>query len=134
MTVCGCGWARRRGNWSRPGASMPLLKECVLRSKLSAHSSSGWRAELPRALASTAVVSGLVAAIGAITGPLTARALGTDGRGALAMIQAWPLLLTAIGGFGLTEAAAYFCARRPRQSRAVLSTTLVLALPLSGIA
>jgi O-antigen/teichoic acid export membrane protein len=91
-----------------------------------------WPSGLPvRALASTAGVSLVLAGMAVVTGPLTARALGADGRGALVALQAWPLLFATIGSFGLTEATAYFAATDARRSRAGLVTPLLLAAPVA---
>jgi len=84
-----------------------------------------------RPLASTAAANGVLAACGLLTGMLAARLLGAEGRGQLAAAQAWPLLLAALGSFGLTEAVAYFAARSPARARTALTTGLVLAAPFS---
>lgn len=94
-----------------------------------------WPAGLDaRPLTVTAVANLAIAACGVLTGVLAARLLGADGRGQLAAAQAWPLLLASLGGCGLTEATAYFVARRPLDARVVLSTGLVLSIPFCAAA
>jgi O-antigen/teichoic acid export membrane protein len=85
-------------------------------------------------LASTAVANAAIAACGLLSGALLARVLGADGRGELAAIQAWPLLLVAVGNFGLTEAAAYFAARAPGRARTALASALLLLAPFTALA
>jgi O-antigen/teichoic acid export membrane protein len=87
-----------------------------------------------RPFASTAVANAVLAAVGLLTGMLAARLLGAEGRGELAAAQAWPMLLATLGGFGLTEAIAYFVARSPSRARAALATGLLLAVPFTLVA
>src|SRR5262245_2797465 len=87
-----------------------------------------------RPFVSTAAANAALAVIGLLTGLLTARLLGAEGRGQLAAVQAWPLFLATLGSFGLPEAIAYFVARSPSQARAALATGLLLALPFVLIA
>jgi O-antigen/teichoic acid export membrane protein len=85
-------------------------------------------------VASTAAGNAVIAVCGLLSGTLLARMLGADGRGELAAIQAWPLVLATAGNFGLTEAAAYYAATTPGRARTTLSSALLLALPFSAVA
>jgi O-antigen/teichoic acid export membrane protein len=85
-------------------------------------------------IAGTAVGNVAVAACGLLSGMLLARTLGAEGRGELAAIQLWPLLLATAGGFGLPEATAYFAARTPGRARTTLSSALLVSLPFSAMA
>jgi O-antigen/teichoic acid export membrane protein len=85
-------------------------------------------------VASTAAANAAIAVCGLLSGTLLARMLGAQGRGELTAIQAWPLLLATAGSFGLTEAAAYFAAKAPREARTTLSSALLLSLPFAAIA
>ena len=87
-----------------------------------------------RPFASTAVANAALAVVGLLTGMLAARLLGAEGRGHLAAAQAWPLFLATLGGFGLTEATAYFAARSPSHARPALATGLILAIPFTLVA
>ena len=46
--------------------------------------------------------------LAAATGPLAARLLGPDGRGALAAIQLWPGAIATVAMLGLPDSIAYF--------------------------
>ena len=66
--------------------------------------------------------------IGATAGVLSARVLGPEGKGLLVVIVLWPGILAALGGgLGLEDAIAYFTARTPERSGAILSTATMLA-------
>lgn len=54
---------------------------------------------------------------GFATSTLSARLLGTSGRGELAAIQNVPNLLAILAGLGLGEAALYFTSRQPNAAR-----------------
>jgi O-antigen/teichoic acid export membrane protein len=82
-------------------------------------------------LVATALANGVIAACGLVSGTLLARMLGADGRGELAAVQGWPLLLAAVGSVGLTEAAAYFAAKAPERARTTLASATTLSLPFS---
>ena len=84
-----------------------------------------------RPFASTAVANGALSLVGLLTGMLSARLLGAEGRGQLAAAQAWPLFLATLGSFGLTESIAYFVARFPSRARSALATGLLLAVPFT---
>ncbi len=73
----------------------------------------------------------LMGALGFLSGPLAARLLGPTGRGELAAIQAWPLLLTTLAALGLHEALIYFSARTPDRSASYLTSATLIALVAS---
>ena len=52
-----------------------------------------------------------------VTGPLLARMLGPDGRGYLAALILWPLVITQLGNLGIPSALTYSIARDPRHRR-----------------
>ncbi len=66
-----------------------------------------------RPLALGLLTSAAVQALGALTGVLTARALGPHDRGLLAAALLWPQLLILLGGLGIAEAVTVHVARAP---------------------
>lgn len=74
------------------------------------------------------VTSLAMGALGFLSGPLAARLLGPTGRGELAAIQAWPLVLTSLSALGLHEATIYFAAREPAHGSRLLGSATFLAL------
>lgn len=66
-----------------------------------------------RPLALGLLASAAVQALGALTGVLTARALGPHDRGLLAAALLWPQLLILLGGLGIAEAVTVHVARAP---------------------
>jgi O-antigen/teichoic acid export membrane protein len=67
-----------------------------------------------------------------ITGMMAARILGVQGRGELAAIQSWPLLIASISMFGLQDAVIYWGSKRS-QDAAVLASTATALILLIGI-
>ncbi len=63
-----------------------------------------------------------------VSGPLVARILGVDGRGYLAALSVWPIMLTAVGTLGVPIACAYFLSRDPGRSRRMLGEAYRLAM------
>jgi O-antigen/teichoic acid export membrane protein len=64
---------------------------------------------------------------------VVARALGTTGRGAVAVAFSFTLLLVQFGSFGLQSANPYFAARDPRQLGRIVSNSLWFALIFGGL-
>ena len=64
---------------------------------------------------------------------VVARALGTTGRGAVAVAFSFTLLLIQFGSFGLQVANPYFAARNPRQLGRIVSNSLWFALILGSL-
>ena len=73
-----------------------------------------------------------VVAINAATGIVTARALHPQGRGELAAMLIWPLVLSGSLTLGLPSALTYMIQRKPNQ-KAQMTTAAVLAAILIGI-
>ena len=74
-----------------------------------------------------------IAALGFVTGSISARVLGPSGRGELAAIQTIPGLLGWVAVLGVPNAVAYYVARTPDQRRDVFSTGLALSAALSAL-
>ena len=72
--------------------------------------------------------------LAAATGPLAARLLGPDGRGALAAIQLWPGAIATFAMLGLPEAVAYFGARQPERAGRWLWTSVAVGLAAACVA
>lgn len=64
-----------------------------------------------------------------VTGPLLARMLGPSGRGYLAALILWPLVITQLGNLGIPSALTYSVARDPSSSRGLARLGLSFALP-----
>ncbi len=64
-----------------------------------------------------------------VTGPLLARMLGPDGRGYLAALILWPIVITQLGNLGIPSALTYSIARDSSASRALARLGLAFALP-----
>ena len=80
--------------------------------------------------AALAVATGFaIQAVLVVTGPLLARMLGPDGRGYLAALILWPLVITQLGNLGIPSALTYSIARDSSASRAVARLGLSFALP-----
>jgi O-antigen/teichoic acid export membrane protein len=80
--------------------------------------------------AAVAVATGLaIQAVLVVTGPLLARMLGPDGRGYLAALILWPLVITQLGNLGIPSALTYSIARDSSASRALARLGLSFALP-----
>jgi O-antigen/teichoic acid export membrane protein len=75
----------------------------------------------------------LIQALNVVTGILLARSLGPSGRGALAAVLLWPMILASVGSLGLAESATYLSARRTERAGGLLGTALVLALAQSAL-
>lgn len=62
----------------------------------------------------TFLTNGVQGSMGLLTGVLSARLLGTAGKGELAAIQAIATMVVTLGTFGLYESVVYYAAREPR--------------------
>lgn len=76
----------------------------------------------------TAATNYVVLGLGGVAGLLAARALGPEGRGELAAMQTWPLLLGAIGVLGLPDALVYVASGQRQHGRSLALTATALAL------
>jgi O-antigen/teichoic acid export membrane protein len=80
--------------------------------------------------AALAVATGFaVQAALVVTGVLVARMLGPDGRGYLAALILWPLVITQLGNLGIPSALTYSIARDSSASRALARLGLSFGLP-----
>jgi O-antigen/teichoic acid export membrane protein len=80
--------------------------------------------------ATLAVATGFaVQAALVVTGALLARMLGPDGRGYLAALILWPLVITQLGNLGIPSALTYSIARDSSASRALARLGLSFAIP-----
>ncbi len=66
--------------------------------------------------------------IAILSGILSARLLGPRGRGELAAIQTWPVLIGYLAMLGLGEALVYYSAREPARAGTYLGSSTLLAL------
>lgn len=66
-----------------------------------------------------------------VTGALTARSLGVEGRGEFAACTLIPLLLISLGNFGGPVASTYLSARDPSLAPALARNAVLIVLPLS---
>lgn len=76
------------------------------------------------------VFSALTLMVNLLTGILIARALDTDGRGEVTAILQAPLLLGAALGLGCGTAVAYYLSRHPDDGPRLLSTWLLMLVPI----
>ena len=80
--------------------------------------------------AALAIATGFaIQAVLVVTGPLLARMLGPDGRGYLAALILWPLVITQLGNLGIPSALTYSIARDSSTSRALGAPGPAFALP-----
>lgn len=92
-----------------------------------------WRGPLGK----TSMASGTILALNVITGVLLARELGPQGRGELAAILLWTMLVGAAGSFGLPEALTYETASEQETARRAVGTAIgawfVLSIALVAV-
>jgi O-antigen/teichoic acid export membrane protein len=87
-----------------------------------------------RGLSETALVNLVLLALGAVTGIITARVLGPDGRGALALALSIAGVATVVAGLGLQQALAYQVARNPGRRREAVALAVWMGLVAGGLA
>lgn len=75
----------------------------------------------------------IIALIGFVTGLISARLLGPEGRGELAAIQLWGTLLGSLAMVGMDDALVFFSSRNPNQSGAYLLTAFSIVVPVGFI-
>lgn len=71
-----------------------------------------------------------IQALGLISGVLTARLLGPEGRGELAAVLLWPTVLSAIGCLSIHDSMAYLVGKDPRRVGELAVTGLSLGVLL----
>lgn len=76
----------------------------------------------------------IILALQAGTGILTARALGPAGRGELAAMILWPLLVASITTLGVPSSLIYYLRNRPQERQQLMGTGFVMALILGSLA
>src|SRR4051794_31176832 len=90
---------------------------------------SGFRLVLPTALTNGAVTIG--AALG---GVIIARALGPDGRGIVAAIMAWFVVIQVLAEGGVQGSTAFYAARvRTDRRRLIRATSTILAMQACAV-
>ncbi len=92
----------------------------------------GRRTSIGGAFATTMATSGATILLGLVSGVLTARFLGADGRGVVAAVSTWTLTLTWASNLSFADGMLYLQARGTDRSR-VLGTTLLLAPVLGAL-
>lgn len=88
-------------------------------------------AALAGAFSMTLLASGGLVLLSLLTGVLTARMLGTDGRGQVAAISAWLMTLSWGASLGFADAMTYQLSKRRITSATIVTTTL-LSIPVLG--
>jgi O-antigen/teichoic acid export membrane protein len=68
-----------------------------------------------------------------VSGPLVARMLGVDGRGYLAGLTLWPLVISLLGGLGVPVGCTYFLSQRPADRRRILGEVYRIALVQAAV-
>lgn len=63
-----------------------------------------------------------------VSGLLVARILGVTGRGYLAGLSLWPILLSALGNLGVPVACTYYLSQQPAQARLVIGEAYRIAI------
>lgn len=72
--------------------------------------------------------------LGAVTGVLSARLLGPQGRGELAALTLWPMLLVFLSGMGINASVAYHTGKRRYSLSQIWTSSLVIGAMLSTCA
>jgi O-antigen/teichoic acid export membrane protein len=89
---------------------------------------------LVRAGIVTYVFSGLTLAANLVTGIVVARALGPDGRGVIVALVTVVQLAGFLFSVGVAQSLSYFIARSPQDSPCLLTTWVVMLIPLTALA
>lgn len=77
------------------------------------------------------VVQALVQVLNILTGLLTARLLGPEGRGELIVLTVWPYVLGTLATSGLPSAITYHLARRREGAQPAFVAAILLALAMA---
>lgn len=127
------GWAsgmlraRRRRTDADPPTSPEALTGAIWLSRLRG-------AGLARHGAITYVYSVLGLFANLVTGVVSARALGPDGRGVTVALSAFTQLIGFFFAMGAAQGLSYFIAREPSQGPRLFTTWIVILLPLTLLA
>jgi O-antigen/teichoic acid export membrane protein len=89
------------------------------------------RGRLARAGLLTLAATAGTLLVNVVTGVLIARVLGPSGRGAVTAVLAAPVLVAWLFGMGCAAAATYHQSRHPDDAPRLVSTWLVLGVPLA---
>ena len=76
----------------------------------------------------------LITLINILTGVITARMLGPEGRGTFAAVSTWPQFFATLAMAGLNSAVVYHMKKTPQQGGAIAGSALILCLVSSGLA
>lgn len=98
----------------------------------STHVTEGAARPLPTTLIQSIVIRFGVSGINALTGIITARVLNPGGRGELAALILWPLLLSGVTTFGVPSALIYHVRREPARTTELVWAALTLSL-ITGV-
>ena len=88
---------------------------------------------LVRAGILTYLFSGATLVANLVTGVITARALGPDGRGVTVALLTLTQLIGFVFAAGATQSLSYFVARRPEDAPRLLTTWSLMLLPLAAL-
>ena len=84
------------------------------------------RGTIGNSVAETTVANLVITVLGVLTGVLSARLLGPQGRGELAVIQLWPSQIATFAMLGLDAALVFYASREPDRVRRYLASSLAL--------
>lgn len=82
-----------------------------------------------KAFAFSFAASAAAVVLNFLSGVISARALGADGRGALAVVQIVPSLSSWIFGMGASQALSYYFAKYPERRQKLLGSWLAIMAP-----
>ena len=82
----------------------------------------------------TYLFSALTLVANLVTGIVTARALGPDGRGVTVALATVSQLAGFLFAMGVAQSLSYYIARRPEDGPSLLTTWTLMLLPLTGLA
>jgi O-antigen/teichoic acid export membrane protein len=89
---------------------------------------------LVRAGMVTYLFSGFALVANLVTGIIVARALGPDGRGVIVALVTVSQLAGFLFSVGVAQSLSYFLARRPQDGPSLLTTWVLMLLPLTALA
>lgn len=78
--------------------------------------------------------TGLTLGVNLLTGIVTARALGPDGRGVTTAVVMVTQMAGIVAALGATTALSYFAARAPETAAQLMSTWALILLPMAALA
>ena len=72
--------------------------------------------------------SGAIQALNVLSGVVLARSLGAHSRGELAAVLLWPMLIAAIGSFGIGDAATFHASRRTHRPELIAGGAIAVSI------